>query len=353
MSCKLNSVMANRESRFELLRLFSMFTIVLYHLYLLQIYPIKPDTINKAIQLPLHVGVPLFIMISGYFGIHPSLRGCCRLLVIIGFYSVALLFLEMVTLGGGNLSKLLFISHSPYWFIKSYLYLFIFAPVINLFLNKSSRMEFICFIVALVFIQYIDVVKGDELLGNGKSLINFIFLYVIGHILKKTETHWMTVKTGYLLIFLSLISLCEIVFLSNYDGTLVGSFFMRTGFSYCGPLTIISAITIFIIFGKLKIKSTAINIIALSVFPIYLLHESIFFKYWIHILVSYLFVDNEINNLLLFVNMIILTIIIMVVCVLIDKLLSPLIKMLAVQCEKFLGIILNRMLIQIQKINVN
>lgn len=62
-----------RESSFELLRLISQYFIVLY-LYLLFIAKIDDDPLNKAIQMPLHVGVIIFVLLSGYFSTLPHLK---------------------------------------------------------------------------------------------------------------------------------------------------------------------------------------------------------------------------------------------------------------------------------------
>ena len=69
-----------RESSFELVRLIAQLMIVVYHIYLIAITPVYDVAFNKAIWLPLHIGVPLFILISGYWGIHISGKGLFRLL---------------------------------------------------------------------------------------------------------------------------------------------------------------------------------------------------------------------------------------------------------------------------------
>lgn len=71
-----NSKLKTRESNFELLRLVAMFCIVFYHLLLHYVVPAQGDgSVFYALWLPLHIGVPLFVFISGYFGIRPSLAG--------------------------------------------------------------------------------------------------------------------------------------------------------------------------------------------------------------------------------------------------------------------------------------
>lgn len=79
-----------RNSAIELLRLLAMFMIVYYHLILFFIEPIDSNPIYKAIQIPLHIGVILFVLISGYFGIRPSYRGFFKILCIVAVYFLPL-----------------------------------------------------------------------------------------------------------------------------------------------------------------------------------------------------------------------------------------------------------------------
>ena len=69
----------NRQSNMELLRIFSMLCIVVYHIFLFGLDAHHPEEpLYKSLQIPFHVGVPIFVMISGYFGIRFSLRGLFR-----------------------------------------------------------------------------------------------------------------------------------------------------------------------------------------------------------------------------------------------------------------------------------
>ena len=54
-----------RQSCFELLRLISMFFIILYHLLLWFVQDNPSHVVLKALWLPLHVGVICFVLISG------------------------------------------------------------------------------------------------------------------------------------------------------------------------------------------------------------------------------------------------------------------------------------------------
>ena len=72
-----------RKSGIEMVRLLAMFMIVYYHLVLFFVEPVDTNPIYKAIQIPLHIGVILFVLISGFFGIRPSFRGFFKILCIV------------------------------------------------------------------------------------------------------------------------------------------------------------------------------------------------------------------------------------------------------------------------------
>ena len=65
-----------RDSQFELLRIVSMVCIIFYHLFLENTGHLHENfPIYFGILIPIHIGVLLFVMISGYYHIHTSLRG--------------------------------------------------------------------------------------------------------------------------------------------------------------------------------------------------------------------------------------------------------------------------------------
>lgn len=88
-----------RQSNFELLRIASMFMIIFYHLVFFIVAPANPDTpFWKSFQLALHIGVILFVLVSGYFGIKASTKGFSRL-VLMGFiYFVPLALIDNLIL---------------------------------------------------------------------------------------------------------------------------------------------------------------------------------------------------------------------------------------------------------------
>lgn len=68
-----------------------MVCIIVYHMLCFTIAPMAPDVmLFKAMQIPLHIGVPLFFLISGYLGIRFSLKGLMRYVSKVYFYLVPL-----------------------------------------------------------------------------------------------------------------------------------------------------------------------------------------------------------------------------------------------------------------------
>lgn len=92
-----------RESQFELIRILAQFFIVLYHLFLFFVYPKTGNPFHKAIWLPLHIGVILFILISGYFGIKSSIKGFIKLVGMVLVLSIPLELIDYQLIGGGTL----------------------------------------------------------------------------------------------------------------------------------------------------------------------------------------------------------------------------------------------------------
>ena len=84
-----------RESSYELIRMLAQFFIVFYHIFYFYIYHLTGNPLHHAIWLPLHIGVILFVLISGYFGIKSSVRGFVKL---IGMMIVLYIPLDLVNL---------------------------------------------------------------------------------------------------------------------------------------------------------------------------------------------------------------------------------------------------------------
>ena len=82
---------AQRDSNMELLRIISMFLIVIYHVftYVLVKYEEPYPLISSFITLT-HIGVIVFFLLSGYYGIKPTVIGAFKLYTWMVFFNVLL-----------------------------------------------------------------------------------------------------------------------------------------------------------------------------------------------------------------------------------------------------------------------
>lgn len=89
-----------RESSFELLRLISQYMIVIGHVLQVIVTPATSEPFYKAIMFPLHVAVPCYVMISGYFGIRASIKRLVNILKFVVVLYVPLLVAKFLLMGG-------------------------------------------------------------------------------------------------------------------------------------------------------------------------------------------------------------------------------------------------------------
>lgn len=172
-----------RQSNIELLRCFAMLCIIVYHLCLFALGGVPTSTkLYQALQIPLHIGVPLFVLISGYFGIRFSLKGLMRLCSKGYFYFVPFAVIPMLVYNTGGvkdvLKSIFIFGFDAQWYLNTYLYLFLFSPIINCYLENITKSQRFYLLAILTFMSvYIgNVTEGDISLVEGKNLTNFLLL---------------------------------------------------------------------------------------------------------------------------------------------------------------------------------
>lgn len=91
-----------RESSYELLRLISQYMIVVGHILQVVVTPTSDEPFYRAIMFPLHVAVPFYVMISGYWGIKASIKGVINLMKFVFVIYIPLLIAKFIVIGGGE-----------------------------------------------------------------------------------------------------------------------------------------------------------------------------------------------------------------------------------------------------------
>ena len=315
-----------RQSQYELLRLISQFYIILYHICYFWQGKESEQVFFKTIGIPLHIGVLIFVLLSGFFTIKPTSKSLIKLLGIFLFYDVGEIAYNVIHAEniGTAIKHFLFISDTHFWFIKTYLFLYLVSPMLNKWLEvASSRQRWYITSVFGFVASYMAMTGGDHNMEDGKNLVNFIFLYFVGNQIKYYEDFCSKLKICYLIIcylFLN-IFLFTIAYLSY--GTNIYELLFKLSFPYSSPLLLINAILLFIIVGKVEFKSNVINYFAQSSLAIYLIHANMPYVSSMHEKVAIEIQRYCEHNIALFFSYMVYTAVVLCFCIFIDKLLTP------------------------------
>ena len=276
----------SRHSGLELLRLVSMFFILALHINFYGLGEPSALDFNEAplgnilrvfLESLTIVGVNCFILISGWFGIRPKTKRVAELLFQCVFfccllYGAGLLF--GIPFSRRAALKNLFLAGQLNWFIKSYLVLYILSPLMESFINTTSKRTFATVIISFFVFQsfYGWLFPVAEFFKNGYSAVSFMGLYLLARYVRTyhprmTEMRPIADFTAY--SFLSIITTCMFI-LTRVRGIPVLS--AVDWFAYCSPIVIASSLFIFLFFAKLQFQSVSVDALARSSYAVYLFH---------------------------------------------------------------------------------
>lgn len=282
-----------RASNFELCRLACMFYIVVFHLFIHNTDVTGGAYYNRALTTIFSIGVPVFVMISGFFKINASVKGFLNIVLQVLFYSVIAdiicKFVFNEPLSTGNILGTLFpVTKTQYWFVSTYLLLYLISPFLNKFIDSMSKKEWLAYLITLsLLVCYVGGVM-NQYDGNcsDRSIITFIYLYSIGRFIKIHDAFildkvpsiakypWI-VYIAFMIVFFVTVSFTPSMVSRGIN------YFVRA-YNTIG-LTLFSVL-FFYYFKKLSIQKTWINAIAKSTFAIYLIHGNNIVTYhrWIY-----------------------------------------------------------------------
>lgn len=276
---------AVRESGIECLRILAMAMVLVLHADFAALgEPTASDFTAGAWNVILRClleqlalpAVNCFVLVSGWFSIRTSARGVCSLLFQVMYCALVALVVAACLPGGQIDWKTALLSFMPgyyHWFIRSYLGLMILAPVLNAWIRQSTVKQLAVITAAFYIFQtvYGWVIGGDGFKG-GYSLLSFIGLYLLGALARSLE--WQ--RRGWRL-WLPVYLLCAVA------ATVWQVLYLRHGLGlpsksmlYDSPLTVLSALSLTLLFASLRFRSSAVNLIAGSALAVYLLHFSPF-----------------------------------------------------------------------------
>ena len=218
------------------------------------------------------IGVDVFVIISGYFGITWKRNSLISLFYIVLFYGL-LRAIALCKLGMWDW-KALFVVSSANWYVVTYLGLVIVSPILNSFTEIASKKQFGIVLGLLILYQtwmgWVPGLPHYESFRGGYSLMSFFILYLLARYIRINGVPSTIEKNcGVLYIFISL----SIGFFAFF-GVKYGFSGIPLLFKYNSPFVILSAICFFLFFLKLQIGyNKIINYFASSTLSVLLIHE--------------------------------------------------------------------------------
>lgn len=281
-----------RNYGLDLFRMFSMFCVIILHLLghggalTTTTSRINHATVWlwEALATP---AVNCFVLLSGYVGyrkskIYPKISNLITIVLSTLFYSLVAVFVYKFAFSKAVGLKQLVFSALPvmtkqYWFVTAYVGMFLFSPIIHLFVDKADRKALTVATVITLALATYSLLENPFGLSNGYSTIWFILLYMVGAMVRKEELlDRISIPKAFLLIAAGL----GITLGAKLVCALLGSPFSSLEnllISYCSPTTLLMALGWMVVFSKIQTAPTANKIISFltpSVFSVYLIHDN-------------------------------------------------------------------------------
>ena len=271
-----------RNSSFELLRISSIYGIICLHAFG-EFYSTASggnQLFGAIINSVFNMGVSIFMLISGYFGIRRTVRKAAELERTILLYSIADLICQVII---GNLQTMTKFDASvyvvksvlpvlcgKYWYMSSYMILLILSPYINRIPDILSQKSFLRLIAVFTILFSVapTLFYAEIMKDSGKGVLNMFLLYLIGRYIRKYSNAQTNVKITWMVLAGALmvgISGNCFLTLMKKDGGLFCPFGRDLSFTI-----LTGSISLFLLFRKWNFRSCLVNAFARCTFGIYL-----------------------------------------------------------------------------------
>lgn len=276
--------MKNRDSNFELLRIVAMMLVMLVHANYLSLGNVTQSELHAAPltgvlrivceQLCI-VSVNLFILLSGWFGIRPTIKKFASLLfqiLFIGLVSVEACRLAGVEVPARAFNDLLYFGAS-YWFVPAYLILFCIAPVLNAYCEHASKRDFTMLLVGYFALEMIFgwLTYDYGNFARGYSAMSFVGLYLLAQFVRRHGERLRSLRWWQHLLFYLLFTAIPVA-ISIFGIYTKGKELGAT--MYSSLFVVAASLSLFLLFDKVRFESRVVNWLASSAFAIYLVHQA-------------------------------------------------------------------------------
>lgn len=273
----MNNEKQTRDSNIELLRLVSMFLVLVVHADFKALgMPSLADCAAAPVGTFMRylvesfsiVCVNVFILISGWFSIKFRFVRLGELLFQLLFICLLMFgFLALVG-GAGELSLRAFVD--DYWFVWAYVVLYLFAPALNSFVDTEPKKSVETFLLLFFLLQTLfGCLISTDWFSLGYSPLSFMGLYVLGRYMRLYPNRFTTQSRT-----VDLIAYMGMALLITFSVYLLHSLHIDPSkvYAYSSPLVIVESVSLFLFFTKLSFKSNVVNWLAVSCLSIFLVH---------------------------------------------------------------------------------
>lgn len=332
-----------RDSNMELLRIVAMLLVLVVHADFASLgAPTKVEVMNNPYLSIVRLGVEsisiisvnVFVLLSGWYGIKMKRKGLIGLLFQSMFFGILGVFLcNSLSLFNAFLGinfwgitsspasaffSIMMINFEDYWFVKSYVLLYILSPILNAYVNQSSHKQFKTTLILFFIFQFLWgwYYGSVGFFSNGYSTMSFIGLYLLARYIRIYQPsfakYYKSLDVLAYIVLIIISTTLAFVGISQgwnqlYDAT----------YKYNSPLVIAASMAFLLFFSKIRFQSSIVNTIASSAFAVYLLHTQSQ-MYTVYTKTIRRWFETE-NNYYFLLNTIILLFAVFVLAVLIDK----------------------------------
>lgn len=287
-----------RNYGIDLLRIVSMFMVVMLHILPLEvgkILSIKKEVVY-FLECACFCAVNCYALISGYVGVRKNKRSYSNIIYLwfqVVFISLmaylALIIIDPTQFRWANLLKVFFpVLMQEYWYFSAYFLLFLVMPVLNYIVTTLPKKKLqILFVTTFPLISILNVIKHVEVFGilNGYSFLWLAILYMLGAYIYlynpfKNSTSKSCFRNYWISIILLFLTRIVIGLLSK---RFVGlERYVNIFLDYPSVFVLLSSIFLLAGFSKLNIKpNKIIPKISSLTFGIYLIHLTDVFRIYI------------------------------------------------------------------------
>lgn len=225
--------------------------------------------------------VNIFVLLSGYFMIKSQfkLKKVIKFEIQVLSYSVLIYIIAIIfniTVFNKDIAiySILPLTTARYWFMTSFIGLYIISPFLNMLLLKLNKKQYQYLVAVLVciFSLVVSIYRNNTYIGsgNGYNIAWFIVLYIIAGYIRLHFNKEVKKRTCIATIFfIVIIQMLIKTFLSNSSIELLQGI-EQNSLAYSNILNVILALAFLMLFKNIEIKGKVITKLISKITPLLL-----------------------------------------------------------------------------------